>query len=285
MSYGSSGGRRGRGGVAKVFSAIVHLATIGLAVAGVVLLVQGARTAFGMAASTLKPQTGSSVSTGASSVPNLAASGAVSGAVSGSVSQSGELPPPDESDVPVVAEKKGVVVLDPGHGGGDPGCGPIGALEKDVVLSIAMILKDKLEEQDITVVMTRDTDKGVSLEDRTIIANDAQADLFVSIHCNAFEGKASGLECYYHEDEVGKQMAIDVTTAAASLGVRTREVRSQGFQVLRGTKMPAVLVEVGFLTDETERAQLLTEEHQTKLADAMLSAVLASLQTVKVPLA
>ena len=285
MGFGSSGGRRGRGGAAKVFSAIVHLVTIGLAVAGVVLLVQGARTAFGMAASTLKPQTGSSASTGTNDVSNPVSSGASSSVSSGDSSQSGQIAPPDESDIPVVAEKKGIVVLDPGHGGGDPGCGPTGALEKDVVLSIAMILKEKLEEKDVEVVMTRDTDKGVSLEDRTIIANDAQADLFISIHCNAFEGKASGLECYYHDDDVAKQMASDVTSAAASQGIRTREVRSQGYQVLRGTKMPAVLVEVGFLTDETERTQLLTQEHQTKLADAMLSAALASLETVKTPLA
>ena len=148
-----------------------------------------------------------------------------------------------------------------------------------------MILKEILENQNITVVLTRETDKGVSLADRTVIANDAKADLFVSIHCNAFEGKASGLECYYHEDEIGKQMAAYITAEAAAEGVKTREVRSNDYQVLRGTQMPAVLVEVGFLTDEAERTLLLTEEYQEKLASSMLEAVMKALETVKEPLA
>lgn len=278
MSYGS-GGRRRMSGVARVFSIIFHLIVIVLVVAGIALLVHGARSAFGMAASTLKPQTGSSVSTGTGDVSVSAP------AVSGSVAQSGEVLPPDEPDVPAVVEKKGVVVVDPGHGGGDPGCGPAGAYEEDIVLSISLILKEILENQNITVVMTRETDKGVSLTDRTVIANDAKADLFVSIHCNAFEGKASGLECYYHEDAIGKQMAADITAEAAAEGVKTREVRSNDYQVLRGTQMPAVLVEVGFLTDEAERTLLLTEEYQEKLANAMMRAVLKALETVKEPLA
>lgn len=279
MSYGS-GNRRG-GGILRALSIILHVIVIALAIVGVVLLVRGARTAFGAAASTLKPQGSSSIDASAST--GAVSSGAVSGTVSAPAASSTVSTVPN--DVPVVVEKKGIVVVDPGHGGGDPGCGPAGAYEKDIVLSISMILKDMLEEQNITVVMTRETDKGVSLADRTVIANDAKADLFVSIHCNAFEGKASGLECYYHEDDVGKQMAVDVTAAAAAHGIRTREVRTQDYQVLRGTQMPAVLVEVGFLTDETERAQLLTEEHQTKLADAMMQAVLNGLETVKEPLA
>ena len=94
----------------------------------------------------------------------------------------------------------GRVVIDPGHGGRDPGCiGKSGLREKDVVLKIALYLKNMLlKNKDLEVILTRETDIKVAIEDRTVIANQKNADIFVSIHANAHKNrKLSGVETYY----------------------------------------------------------------------------------------
>ncbi|MDF1527467.1 MAG: N-acetylmuramoyl-L-alanine amidase, partial [bacterium] len=91
------------------------------------------------------------------------------------------------------------IVLDPGHGGRDPGAvGPKGLKEKDVVLSLAKRIKSALEARGYEVLMTRDSDVYVKLEDRAIFANNSRADLFVSIHTNASKNRAvRGIETYF----------------------------------------------------------------------------------------
>ena len=142
MSYRSSGGRRRKSGAALLVSRLLQIVVILLVLAAAVLLIQGARKAFGMATSTLQPQGGQSdvsavqPSSGSSTVP------------SASQSVVPTLPePPEEPSVPAVVEPLGVVVVDPGHGGRDPGCGEVGSLEKDIVLPIAMKLKQLLESK------------------------------------------------------------------------------------------------------------------------------------------
>jgi len=86
--------------------------------------------------------------------------------------------------------QRGIIVIDPGHGGKDPGAiGPSGIREKDIVLAISKYLKTELEDADFEIIMTRDTDVFIPLSDRSRIANQADADLFVSIHCNASHKK------------------------------------------------------------------------------------------------
>ncbi|MBE6973170.1 MAG: N-acetylmuramoyl-L-alanine amidase [Ruminococcaceae bacterium] len=188
-----------------------------------------------------------------------------------------EIHPPEEPSVFAGFSVSGVVTVDPGHGGSDPGCGEEGALEKDIVLPISLMLRDMLEEAGITVIMTRQQDEHISLDDRAEIANNAGSDLFVSIHCNSYEGEARGMDVYYHKSEPAKELAQAVLDQAAALGIRTREVQKNNYQVLWDTDMPAVLVETGFLTNPEECALLQQEEYQEKIAQAAALAVLNAL--------
>ena len=191
---------------------------------------------------------------------------------------SGETRQPEEPSVFTGLSVSGVVTVDPGHGGNDPGCGEEGAREKDIVLSVSLKLRDMLEEAGVTVVMTRQEDKHISLHDRSVIANDAGSDLFVSIHCNSYEGEARGMDCYYYKSQTAKELAQAVLDQAAALGIRTRGIQKNNYQVLWDTDMPAVLVETGFLTDPEEYALLRKEAYQEKMAQAVARAVLNELK-------
>ena len=191
--------------------------------------------------------------------------------------------PSEEPVIPTVQPVRGIVTVDPGHGGIDPGCGEEqNHLEKDIVLPIAMHLKQLLEQAGVTVVMTRTTDNTVSLDDRAILANDAGSDLFVSVHCNSYEGQARGMDVYYHKSETAKLLAQSVLDEAAALGLTTRQIQKNNYQVLWDTDMPAILVETGFLTDPTDLAQLLDPTHRKTVAQAIANAVLAWLDAESV---
>ena len=185
---------------------------------------------------------------------------------------------PEQSAEPAVQPVYGVVTVDPGHGGADPGCGEEGALEKDIVLPISLHLKERLEEAGVTVVMTRLTDENLDLDVRAQIANQTGSDLFVSIHCNSFEGEARGMDCYYHKNEAAKQLAQAILDKAAGLGIVTRQVQKNNYQVLWDTDMPAVLVETGFVTDPQEYSLLQNENYQRTVAQAIAAAVLDALR-------
>ena len=140
-----------------------------------------------------------------------------------------------------------------------------------------MKLRDMLEEAGVAVVMTRQTDESVSLDRRAVIANEAGSDLFVSIHCNSYEGAARGMDVYYHKSEPAKELAQAILDQAAVLGIKTREIQKNNYQVLWDTDMPAVLVETGFVTDPEEYALLRQEDYQEKIAQAVALAVLNAL--------
>lgn len=185
---------------------------------------------------------------------------------------------PEEPSVFAGLSVGGVVTVDPGHGGNDPGCGEEGALEKDIVLPISMKLKGMLEDAGVTVIMTRQTDETVSLDDRAVIANNAGSDLFVSVHCNSYEGEARGMDCYYHRAQPAQELAQSILDQAAALGITTRQVQKNNYQVLWDTDMTAVLVETGFLTDPEECALLCEQEYQEMVAQAIAMAVVKHLQ-------
>ena len=186
---------------------------------------------------------------------------------------------PEEPALLTGPSVQGTVTIDPGHGGIDPGCGEEGALEKDIVLPISMALKELLEQAGVTVVMTRQTDETLSLDKRAEIANAAGSDLFVSVHCNAFEGAARGMDCYYHKSEQAKALAQLILDKAAELGIKARSVQKNNYQVLWDTDMTAVLVETGFLTDPEECALLSSPDYRRQIAKAIAAAVLETLGT------
>lgn len=185
--------------------------------------------------------------------------------------------PPEEPSVPTTLPARGIVTVDPGHGGIDPGCGEPGGLEKDIALSISMHLKKLLEEAGVIVVMTRQTDETVSLDARADIANAAASDLFVSVHCNSYDGEARGMDVYYYKSESAKILAQSILNRASERNITTREIQKNNYQVLWDTDMPAVLVETGFLTDPTDLANLLNPTFQQSVALAITEAVLAHL--------
>ncbi len=184
-----------------------------------------------------------------------------------------ETPPVDE---------RNVVVIDAGHGGNDQGTSSSKYLEKDINLTIALKIKYLLEQNDIKVILTRETDVKLSLEERAEIANENNADLFVSIHCNYYEGEGtvSGLECYYHPDSLeGKNLAEHmIENISESNIINTRGVRAEDFSVLRNTKMPAVLIEIGFMSDELELVKLVDPTYQEHLAVKIAEGIIEELK-------
>lgn len=177
-------------------------------------------------------------------------------------------------------EASAVVVIDAGHGGVQSGCVFDGVMEKDITLSVAKLAGEKLTEAGVTVIMTRDGDDDVSLDDRCEIANSAGAELFVSIHCNSFteDDGVSGFEGYYHLGAGGKRLAEYIMEKAAGLGVKTRHVKDADYQVLRETDMPAALMEIGFLSNPGEREKLQTEEYRDTIAEAVAQGVMKMLE-------
>ena len=160
------------------------------------------------------------------------------------------------------------ICIDPGHGGIQPGAAYGGRLEKDATLSISMRLRDKLEASGYRVIMTRETDIDVSLKRRCEISNGAGADAFVSIHLNSSTNPtAHGAETWKWERAKGALAEAVQTALLAASGFKDRGVKSTtAFYVLRHTVAPAIVVECGFLSNESERGRLFDEAMQDKIA-------------------
>ena len=213
------------------------------------------------------------------------------------------------------------VVIDPGHGGNDPGAiGRTGLKEKDLVLDIAKRVREQLSEDGINVVMTRDRDRFIPLEKRAQIANESDVDFFVSIHANSARLKgARGFEVYYLSDAVDDnaravaaaensflkfddssfqhrntdleatvwdmvytenreesiELARYITKAVdASTSLHNRGIKSARFCVLRGAQMPAVLVEVGFISNSAEEKNLKDDSYRQAVATAIAKGII-----------
>lgn len=173
------------------------------------------------------------------------------------------------------------VVLDAGHGGTDQGTCNGDVLEKDINLAVVLKIKEQLEEYGIKVILTRDSDSNISLEERAELANERNADLFISIHCNYYEDSSeiSGLECYYNpSSERGKVFADSIISAVEkSERINVRNAKPEDFSVLRNTEMPAVLVELGFMSNYTELINLTDNNYQQHLAEKISEGILAEL--------
>jgi N-acetylmuramoyl-L-alanine amidase len=237
-------------------------------------------------------------------------------------------PVPETTLVPLAAARsrpgRGVqrVVLDAGHGGIEVGArGPSGALEKDICLAVVRRLQRRLEDElGIEVILTRDRDIEVPLTYRAEVANNRQADLFLSIHANAAHGRGpSGAETYFLSDSGFDQdtralVALENNTMGlpdapgsgndeismllwelankeylresrdlgeviqrnlnAALSLSDRGVKQGRFLVLKGATMPAVLVEVGFISNPAEENKLTSAGYQQKLADVLFDSIL-----------
>ncbi len=173
-----------------------------------------------------------------------------------------------------------IVMLDPGHGGKDPGAIGLGGLrEVDVILPIAKRVSELLEKQGIAVKMTRNSDYFVGLDERVTMSRDAGATLFVSIHANSIDNRpdVNGLEVYHYN--LGKSFAETVHSAILDyvnkngFYIANRNVRSARFLVLRKSAIPAILVETGYLTSEAESARLRRDDYQKVMAEAIAKGI------------
>lgn len=173
-----------------------------------------------------------------------------------------------------------IVVLDPGHGGSDPGAIWEGVCEKDLNLSVALLVRELLEtEEGIQILMTREDDSAVGLYDRAGFSNQEEADLFISIHSNALENDHGyeGILTFYHEaDREGKRLA-DLLQAhvVAQTGGVDRGIRAEDYAVVRETQAPACLLEMGFMTTDRELERLLNPEYQQAIAQGVARGILA----------
>ncbi len=183
------------------------------------------------------------------------------------------------------SHKKGFrVVIDPGHGGSETGAN-IGSLyEKNINFDVSSRVYSILKQQDIDVYITRTGDETVGLYERSGMANDLNADLFISIHNNAMPGKSSvrGTMVLYYPDEKtvnglsGRDIASSMVKSL-SLSLKTKNlgiVSRPGLAVLRTTKMPAVLVELGFMTNPGELGKILSEGFRVKAAQTIAQSII-----------
>lgn len=175
------------------------------------------------------------------------------------------------------------ICIDPGHGGKDPGATGGGVQEKAVALNVAKKISAFLEVQGCTVMLTRETDVFIELSDRARMANAAKADLFVSIHCNSVEGnaRATGMEVYHytHASEASKHAARAIYDKLLPVsGLRGRGVKADNFAVLRETKMPAVLIELGFISNPDDCRKLTDSAWQDDAAQAIADGIIEALK-------
>ena len=189
-----------------------------------------------------------------------------------------------------------IVYLDAGHGGYDPGASYFGISEKSLTLAIQSRVKAKLEAEGYQVVTTRTNDSFVDLTDRSRAANASESDIFVSIHINAAgSSDVQGIETYYyqpyaeypsrinaayHANPTRLSMSDTLANAIQSslinaTGAQNQGVKRRTFAVLRETTAPAVLLELGFLSNPQEAARLTTSAYQETLANAIVAGIKA----------
>ena len=216
------------------------------------------------------------------------------------------------------------VVLDPGHGGKDPGAvSRYGTKEKDVVLDVSKRIKRKLEQNGIKVYMTRENDTFIPLKERPRVATKKKADLFISVHANASRAsRVKGFEVYYLSEatddnaraiaaaeNASLQFENNITAAengevskdptlwdlklteqrrqskglayyicnisSDALSMKKLGVKGARFAVLKGAEVPAVLVEIGFLTNKSEESKLKSSAFREKIADAVAKSIIS----------
>jgi len=171
----------------------------------------------------------------------------------------------------------GTVVIDAGHGGKDPGATSVlGFYEKSVNLSVANKVARLLEQRGLRVKMTRTDDYFVELEDRVAIANNLNADLFVSIHSDSFpKSSRRGYTVYIARSasSSSRRAASAISRSMSGTGLNSFGVQTAGYHVLTGTRGPAVLVELGYLSNRSEAALLRSGSFQNRLAQAVADGI------------
>jgi len=175
-----------------------------------------------------------------------------------------------------------IISIDAGHGGYDPGATNNPYKEKDINLQVALKLNNALKKLGYDIIMTRDSDVFVELNDRANIANNNNSNIFISLHCNSFtDSSAHGLEVYYCPPEKSPVKEEDSKPLAQmvydelikSTGAKARGVKEATFVVIKNTKMPAILIEMGFISNNEEANKLITDSYQNKIVEGIINGV------------
>ena len=185
------------------------------------------------------------------------------------------------SQLNFIPDKK-TVCIDPGHGGSSSGAVLGKRYQKDDTLRLSLLVRDILENRGFTVVMTRDDDSDVSLADRCKIANKARASLFVSIHRNSSTyASATGMELWVHslkptDDTLLAQNILDsleTVGISENRGIHSgyRDGADKNYYINRNTKMPSVLAEIGFISNENDNKAY--DENIEKYAKAIADGI------------
>lgn len=173
---------------------------------------------------------------------------------------------------------KQLICIDAGHGGDDPGAVSRGVQEKTITLSIARQIANLLNMTfAFRALLTRDGDASLSLRQRVDIANDANARLFISVHVNSSPlTEPHGVQAYYYRQGqwIADLFLRRLLTVYPYPGSRWNKVEIGDFYVLRHTKMPAILLELGFLSNSMDRSWIAQKENQQQVTNAVLNALL-----------
>lgn len=193
---------------------------------------------------------------------------------------------PVASDVALSNVKNKIITIDPGHGGSDSGAvGHNGYTEKEGAFAISQKVASILNQSGAKVVMTRDSDVDVygpnasarnELQARVDVGNNANSDIFVSIHCNAFVNPAAnGTQTFYYGSSYqGQRLAQSIQEKMIEAnGLRDRGISTCNFYVVKHSYMPAVLIETAFITNYDEEALLSDDEWQTTMAKAIAEGI------------
>jgi N-acetylmuramoyl-L-alanine amidase len=184
--------------------------------------------------------------------------------------------------LPVVPRGRYLVVIDPGHGGPDPGAVGIGGLrETDVVLDVSLQVARLLQARGVQVLMTRTSEVDVDLPPRVALANSSRATAFVSLHANALSmarPDVNGVETFYFDGagNAGYSLAasLQARMMAVSAGTPNRGVKAGRFFVIRRAVMPAALVEMGFVTGDIDAPRLGNANFRRSMALAIAAGIL-----------
>jgi len=175
---------------------------------------------------------------------------------------------------------KAKIIIDPGHGGYDPGAEKNGIYEKDIVLDVSKRIKKYLDQQGVYVIMTRETDKTLSLKERVEITNKENPDLFLSVHANASKDPGiKGIETHWYTLE-SRPLAMHIQNQMVDMLVTPdRGLKNSRFYVIRNTKTPAVLAEIGYMTNSIELYQLMTDERREATAKSIAEGIINYLKS------
>jgi N-acetylmuramoyl-L-alanine amidase len=183
---------------------------------------------------------------------------------------------------PLKLEKKFTVVIDAGHGGDDAGAVSGSMKEKDIALSMALLIKSLSNNPNINIVLTRSTDELQPIKEKTIFSEQAKADLFVSLHVNqAASPDSSGITTYisaknksnFQQNVRLATLIVNNLTSVYKTDNTIRQRERQGVWILDNNKCPAALIECGYITNKNDRAFIGNSENQKKMAEKILTSI------------